>query len=178
MRLLVKIVKKYPMEQLKQAVGNAKGVEEERAHISLLTAHKGKGREWGHVALGKDFTLPEKNPLLDTDDNTIGTEEARLQYVALTRAQINLYGCKEMIGTYRERAKINEQLLAVEGEPLETRLAVKMKFAPSVRNEEKFKAFYDNLEADEQSAMSAKISHLFDQKVSREVKSLDQDIVR
>ena len=178
MRLLVKIVNKYPMEQLKQAVGSAKGIEEESAHISLLTAHKGKGREWGHVALGKDFSLPEKNPLLDTDDNTIGTEEARLQYVALTRAQINLYGCKEMIGTYRERAKINEQLLAVADKPLEERLGVKMKFAPSVRDDEKFKAFYDNLETDEQGALSAKIEHLYHQKMDKEVKSLDRDIAR
>jgi len=178
MRLLVKIVNKYPMDKLKQAVGAAKGVDEQYADISLLTAHKGKGREWSHVAIGKDFTLPEKNPLLDTDDNTLSDEEGRLQYVALTRAQTNLYGCKEMVNAYKSRANIKAELKAVEDAPVEKRLATKMKHAPSLKNEEAFEVFLANLLPDEMSCLNSQMKSVHKKLIEKEVKSLDQDIVR
>lgn len=149
MRLLVKMVEKYPMKSLKAAVGEAKEVDEDDADISLLTAHKGKGREWAHVAIGSDFSLPEKNPLLDNDDNRISEEEARLQYVALTRAKVNLYGCKQMVGAYRERHRIQGEINAVEHESPEKRLAVKMKHAPSLRDRDAYADFLSNLKDDE-----------------------------
>lgn len=155
MRLLVKMVKKHPMKRLKEAVGTAKGVEEGAADMTLLTAHKGKGREWAHVAIGNDFPLPEGNPMLDTLDNTIGTEEARLQYVALTRGQANLYGCRSMVNTWRERATIQAEINEVADESPEKRLAAKMKHAPSFREKDDYAAFYNNLETDEREAMDS-----------------------
>lgn len=153
MRLLVKMVEKHPMERLKEAVGKAKGVEESNADMSLLTAHKGKGREWAHVALGQDFSLPQANPLLDTEENVIGTEEARLQYVALTRAQINLYGCRTMVDTWRKRASVQADLKEVAGQSAEQRLAVKLKHAPSFRDKDNYQAFCENLDAEERDLL-------------------------
>lgn len=157
MRLLVKIVKKYPMERLKAAITTAKDIEEHFSDITLLTAHKGKGREWTQIALGKDFNLPGLNPLIDHEDNTISEEEARLHYVTLTRAQQNIYGANEMIGAYRERSKIKAEIAATEGEPVNVRLAAKMKYAPGSDNMTLWEAFCENLKADEWAHLEGRI---------------------
>lgn len=153
MRLLVKVTRKHPMGKLKEAVAQAKHVTEQEADITLSTAHKAKGREFAHVALGKDFTLPSDNPLLDSDENRIPLEEARLQYVAMTRAQVDLYGAKSLIDTYRKREEIQKEIEAVAGASVEERLKVKMRYAPSIREEDAFEAFLKNLDPDERDTL-------------------------
>lgn len=153
MHLLVKVTKKHSMTKLKAAVNHARDVHEEDANITLSTAHKAKGREFARVALGKDFPLPVANPLLDNDDNKITTEDARLQYVALTRAQIDLYGAKEMINTYQKRNAIQQEIAGAVHQPVEDRLKVKMRHAPSIRKEDDFSSFFANLAPDEQALL-------------------------
>ncbi|MDT0382438.1 UvrD-helicase domain-containing protein [Streptomyces sp. DSM 42041] len=66
------------------------------ADITVSTAHKAKGREWPVVRIADDFTEPAPSP--DTpaaEDGTpqpgpIDTAEARLSYVAVTRARQHL----------------------------------------------------------------------------------------
>lgn len=60
---------------------NAKYVEEQDADLVLSTIHKAKGREWDSVVVKDDFYISDK-----TSD-----EEWNLLYVAVTRAQKNLY---------------------------------------------------------------------------------------
>ena len=70
--------------------------QEATAEVTVSTVHKAKGREWSAVRLADDFELVEP---LDPDnlDNcgepapgTIDLDEARLAYVAVTRAQHRL----------------------------------------------------------------------------------------
>lgn len=58
-------------------------VPEDRADVTVTTAHKAKGRQWGKVRIGEDFRapLPGAEPQ---------REELRLAYVAVTRAQDEL----------------------------------------------------------------------------------------
>jgi hypothetical protein len=60
---------------------NAKYVDEKDAELVLSTIHKAKGREWDNVILPNGFYISDK-----TSD-----EEWNLLYVAITRAQKNLY---------------------------------------------------------------------------------------
>ncbi|MFD9047225.1 UvrD-helicase domain-containing protein [Streptomyces zaomyceticus] len=71
---------------------------ESDAEITVSTAHKAKGREWADVRIADDFTAPQ-----DTDEQDaagrpvpgpIKPDEARLAYVAVTRAsrQLDLGG--------------------------------------------------------------------------------------
>lgn len=160
MRTLVSITKKHSLKQLKSAISDAKGVMEEDADITLSTAHKAKGREFAHVAIGKDFSLPSTNPLLDSEDNTISAEEVRLQYVALTRPQVEVYGAKTMIDTYRMRETIYQEVEAVSGQPAQERLGVKMKHAPSRREKDAFEVFVGNLEPDEKEVLFGAMERL------------------
>ncbi|MFE6383832.1 UvrD-helicase domain-containing protein [Streptomyces roseolus] len=67
---------------------------EAHAQVTISTAHKAKGREWQRVQIGDDF-LPPK----DTDEQDqqgqpvpgpVDLSEARLSYVAVTRARQHL----------------------------------------------------------------------------------------
>ncbi len=67
---------------------------EAAAEVTVSTVHKAKGREWPSVRIAEDFTEPE-DP--DNNDPTgqplpgpIDPAEARLAYVAVTRAQHHL----------------------------------------------------------------------------------------
>lgn len=108
MRLLVKVVDEHGLGQITKALEHAANVTQEEAHLTLSTAHKSKGREWTHVGVGDDFELPCANPL--ADDGPFKAEEVRLQYVALTRAQVELYGARTMVETYAQRAELVERL--------------------------------------------------------------------
>ncbi|GAA0645529.1 hypothetical protein GCM10010174_80620 [Kutzneria viridogrisea] len=64
------------------------------AEVTVSTAHAAKGREWSTVRIAGDFPEP-----LDEEDTTLGGDprpgeiepsEARLAYVAVTRAQHQL----------------------------------------------------------------------------------------
>jgi len=47
--------------------------------VTVSTAHKAKGRQWTKVQIGGDFPQPKE------DGGTLGKEELRLAYVAITR---------------------------------------------------------------------------------------------
>lgn len=57
--------------------------------VTVSTAHKAKGLEWGRVRIGDDFRGPEQNK--ETGELTMPSpEELRLAYVAVTRAETEL----------------------------------------------------------------------------------------
>lgn len=63
-------------------------------HITVSTAHKAKGREWPQVCIAADFTPPADTDELDAEGRPvpgpIDPDEARLAYVAVTRARRHL----------------------------------------------------------------------------------------
>ena len=67
---------------------------EDSADVTVSTAHKAKGRQWGSVRIADDFTPPRDSE--EKDDNgrpipgPIDEAEARLAYVAVTRARHQL----------------------------------------------------------------------------------------
>ncbi|MEU0354340.1 UvrD-helicase domain-containing protein [Streptomyces cyaneofuscatus] len=69
-------------------------VPEAQAQVTVSTAHKAKGREWPHVRIAPDFTPPPDTDEHDTHGNpipgSIDADEARLAYVAVTRARHHL----------------------------------------------------------------------------------------
>ena len=73
-------------------------VPEDAAYVVISTAHKAKGREWPWVVLHSDFRAfagePEDNP----GHYWALPEEARLQYVAITRAThvLDLSACTDL----------------------------------------------------------------------------------
>lgn len=95
MTRLVGLCNRTPIKALRYALQLTDRVKEDKADIVMSTAHKSKGREWPYVALGEDFYLPE--PGVDLD-----LEESRLNYVAATRAQVDMVGHDEMMEAYRQ----------------------------------------------------------------------------
>lgn len=92
---IVKLVKTYQH----QVVGVCRRLEsqivpETSADVVISTAHKAKGREWPRVALAGDF--PAFASRGDDGPVQIHDEEARLWYVAMTRAihQLDLTAVK------------------------------------------------------------------------------------
>ncbi|MFB7632731.1 UvrD-helicase domain-containing protein [Streptomyces sp. NPDC056149] len=61
---------------------------EDSADVIVSTAHKAKGREWPSVRIGEDFLEPEEDA--QGRPGPISRGEARLAYVALTRARHHL----------------------------------------------------------------------------------------
>jgi superfamily I DNA/RNA helicase len=60
-------------------------VSEAEANVTISTAHKAKGLEWRSVRLSEDFIKSVSNAV--AKDEMIPESEARLFYVALTRAR-------------------------------------------------------------------------------------------
>lgn len=83
LRPLVRLVEEYDPYTLLGAVKRLH--DERRAHVVISTAHKSKGREWGSVKIAADF--PEPTPNRHTGQTLVRAEEARLAYVAVTRAR-------------------------------------------------------------------------------------------
>jgi len=148
LKLVVKVVEKYPMTKLRSVLQDADRVREGEADVVISTAHKAKGREWAEVGIGDDFQLPEKNPL--TEESPMNPEESRLNYVALTRAQRQLYGAKEMVTSYLARNKVESQLSEINALPAAERVSRKLGLAPGVSSSpdrlEKFLAHLDDEE--------------------------------
>ncbi|MFB7631533.1 UvrD-helicase domain-containing protein [Streptomyces sp. NPDC056149] len=67
---------------------------EESAEVTVSTAHRAKGREWSSVRIADDFTGPDDLDERDEDGTPlpgpIDLDEARLAYVAVTRARSQL----------------------------------------------------------------------------------------
>ncbi|WNM32742.1 UvrD-helicase domain-containing protein [Streptomyces sp. Li-HN-5-11] len=82
LKALVAVVDKYGPETIIEAVDRL--APRGRGQVIVSTAHKAKGREWPRVRIAQGFDRPP------TDDSgtqrTIRLDEARLAYVAVTRA--------------------------------------------------------------------------------------------
>jgi len=69
-------------------------VDERCAEVTVSTAHKAKGRQWAAVRIAEDFTPPPDREETDAHGEplpgVIDDAEARLAYVAVTRAQYGL----------------------------------------------------------------------------------------
>nr|WP_238362791.1 ATP-binding domain-containing protein [Actinopolymorpha pittospori] len=86
LKAIVNLVDKYGPERIIVAVERLS--EEKDAKAVVSTAHKAKGREWDSVRIGPGF-----DPPLDAEDGVqlmLEPEEARLIYVAVTRARHRL----------------------------------------------------------------------------------------
>ena len=68
--------------------------DEDKAEVTVSTAHKAKGREWRAVRIGEDFPPPPDSDQLDDCGRPIpgpvSETDARLAYVAVTRARHQL----------------------------------------------------------------------------------------
>ncbi|MFJ5592431.1 UvrD-helicase domain-containing protein [Streptomyces noursei] len=67
---------------------------ERSAQVTVSTAHRAKGREWASVRIADDFTAPDDLDECDEDGaplpGPVDLDEARLAYVAVTRARSQL----------------------------------------------------------------------------------------
>ncbi|WP_432079350.1 UvrD-helicase domain-containing protein [Streptomyces sp. YPW6] len=86
LKAIVQLVDTYGPDQIIAAVDRLS--PEEKAQVTVSTAHKAKGREWPSVRIGKGFMAPS------VDDHglqrALNASEARLIYVAVTRARHQL----------------------------------------------------------------------------------------
>jgi superfamily I DNA/RNA helicase len=64
--------------------------DEKAADTVVSTAHKAKGLEWDSVRIAGDFREPRKNPERPDEEPKIPPADARLAYVAITRAKLSL----------------------------------------------------------------------------------------
>jgi hypothetical protein len=83
LRTLVALVESRSEKQMLWALGQT--VSEAEANVTISTAHKAKGLEWRSVRLSEDFIKSVSNAV--AKDEMIPESEARLFYVALTRAR-------------------------------------------------------------------------------------------
>lgn len=100
MQRLVKLVKQYPRKTLMGVLRAGDETPKKVTPCVFSTAHKSKGREWPIVTLGDDFEVPDTSALVDID-----RDEARLTYVAFTRAQRQLNGDRELTNAYANRLR-------------------------------------------------------------------------
>lgn len=88
---LVNVIDGYGVDVVLDAVNRLHS--EIEADVTISTAHKAKGREWSTVRIAYDFE-PDASPDEDEDGSPIAREidpeEARLAYVAVTRARQRL----------------------------------------------------------------------------------------
>ncbi|UNO42678.1 UvrD-helicase domain-containing protein [Streptomyces sp. MST-110588] len=89
---LVQLVDDHGTEAVLEALG--KLVDEGAAEVTVSTAHRAKGREWPTVRIAEDFTAPDDLDEVGEDGQPlpgpIDPDEARLAYVAVTRARLRL----------------------------------------------------------------------------------------
>ncbi|MGW2918967.1 UvrD-helicase domain-containing protein [Streptomyces angustmyceticus] len=86
------LIDEHGPDALLQAVDRL--VPEAAAQVTVSTAHKAKGREWARVRIAPDFTPPADTDQVDAQGHPIprpvNEAEARLAYVAVTRARHHL----------------------------------------------------------------------------------------
>ncbi|WP_328425945.1 UvrD-helicase domain-containing protein [Streptomyces sp. NBC_00443] len=86
LEVLVKLIDEHGPERIVSAADGL--VSEQQAELVVSTAHKAKGREWPAVRIHGDFRAPK--PDQQTGLVILPREEARLAYVAVTRAREQL----------------------------------------------------------------------------------------
>ena len=79
----VRLIDKHGPEAIIDAIHSC--VPEAEADLTISTAHKAKGREWGQVLVGDDFRPPKDDPATGLP-GPIARDEAMLAYVTVTRA--------------------------------------------------------------------------------------------
>ncbi|MFC3574238.1 UvrD-helicase domain-containing protein [Streptomyces yaanensis] len=88
----VELVDTHGPEAIIAAVDALTG--EDKAEVTISTAHKAKGREWLKVRIADDFPPPPDSDQLDDSGHPIpepvSDTDARLAYVAVTRARTQL----------------------------------------------------------------------------------------
>lgn len=86
----VDVIDEFGVDTIEQALSQL--THESAAEIVVSTAHKSKGREWSSVRIADDFVEPEDPDLFHCEGSPgpIDPGEARLAYVAVTRAQHRL----------------------------------------------------------------------------------------
>lgn len=86
--VFVRLVDEHGPATLIDAVAELVDESKGRPTVTISTAHKAKGLEWGSVAIGSDF----REPGLDEYGklNRLDPAEAMLSYVAVTRAKAQL----------------------------------------------------------------------------------------
>lgn len=86
LRALVQLVDTHGSDLIRSVVQQLSG--ENRAQVTISTAHKAKGREWSSVKIGRGF----QEPSVDAEQvqRNLPAAEARLIYVAVTRASREL----------------------------------------------------------------------------------------
>lgn len=87
LRPLVKLMEMDNINDILKALEGCDRVKEVEADLVLSTAHKSKGREWKRVKLANDFQYPQPG---ENGEVKFNPEEARLLYVAVTRAEKKL----------------------------------------------------------------------------------------
>lgn len=85
LKSLVHLVDTYGEDKIIAAVDRLS--PEDAARVTVSTAHKAKGREWDSVRIGPGFEPPADD---HGSQSRISLEEARLIYVAVTRARRTL----------------------------------------------------------------------------------------
>ncbi|WP_307783132.1 MULTISPECIES: UvrD-helicase domain-containing protein [unclassified Streptomyces] len=86
LEVLVKLVDEHGPERIVSAADGL--VSEQQAELVVSTAHRSKGREWPAVRIHADFRAPKADQ--KTGLVVLPREEARLAYVAVTRAREQL----------------------------------------------------------------------------------------
>ncbi|WP_224275768.1 UvrD-helicase domain-containing protein [Streptomyces sp. LS1784] len=86
LRTLVRLIDEFGAEEIADAADAL--ASEDAAELVVSTAHKAKGREWEQVRIHGDFRAPKPDPV--TGHRILPREEARLAYVAVTRARQRL----------------------------------------------------------------------------------------
>lgn len=86
LRVLVTLIDDYGTAAIITAADSL--ASEDAAELVVSTAHKAKGREWNRVRIHADFREPK--PDARTGLTVLRREEARLAYVAVTRARQQL----------------------------------------------------------------------------------------
>jgi len=79
---LVKLTEDYGVDSLRAIINTS--VPPQAADVVITTGHKSKGLEWARVRLGGDFRLGSDD---ESGKYTLNEAEARLDYVAITRAR-------------------------------------------------------------------------------------------
>ncbi len=95
LRAFASLVQRHGPRALWRALRETTATEEE-ADVILSTAHRAKGREWASVSIADDFAS------MQDDAGRIPVSEARLFYVAITRAKETLCVNTQLLSAYAD----------------------------------------------------------------------------
>ncbi|MFJ6623108.1 UvrD-helicase domain-containing protein [Kitasatospora sp. NPDC091335] len=115
LKAIVQLVDAYGPETILKAVDRL--TPEESAKVTVSTVHKAKGREWGCVRIGDGFSAP---PVTEEGRQMpMRSDEARLVYVAVTRArrQLDARGIS-WVDAYEKAIAHEEKNGTIAGVPL------------------------------------------------------------